>query len=46
MRYIVKQIFANVDGFGVISDSHTKKKAPGIEQFFSKKFLQIIITTS
>ena len=34
----VKQTFANVDGFGVISDSHTKKKAPGIEQFFSKKF--------
>jgi len=34
----LEQKYANVDGFGIISDPQTKKKGPGIEQFFSKKF--------
>ena len=35
----LKETFANVDGFGIISDSQTKKKAPGIKQLYlDKKF--------
>jgi len=34
----LEQKFANIDGFGITSDPQTRKKGPGIEQFFSKKF--------
>ena len=34
----IKETFANVDGFEITSDPQTRKKGPGIEQFFSKKF--------
>ena len=34
----LEQKYANIDGFGITSDPQTRKKGPGIEQFFSKKF--------